>query len=119
MGTLWEKLLFWKKKPKMLEEGVDYEFVNLNDSEVTGVGIIKGEYQGVLYHYHRVKVVEEGALARLQFGYTIVNPGKHDIDVLTADENLHTIMGDVLSSILMAKANEQTRTNDSKESGVQ
>jgi len=119
METLWEKLLFWKKKPKMLEEGVDYQFVDLNDSKLTGVAIIKGEYEGVLYHYHRVKVVEEGALARLQFGYTIVHPGKHDIDVLTADENLHTMMGDILSSILMAKTNEQTRTNDSEESDLQ
>jgi len=118
METLWEKLLFWKKKPKMLEEGVDYEFINLNDSELTGIGILKGEYQGVVYHYHKVRVVEEGDLARLQFGYTIVNPGKHDIDSLTSDEILHTMMGDVLSSILSAKINEQTRTNDSKKSDL-
>ena len=118
MGTLWEKIQFWKKKPKMLEEGVDYEFINLNDSELTGVGILKGEYQGVVYHYHKVKIVEEGDIARLQFGYTIVNPGKHDIDELTTDESLHTIMGDVLSSILLAGINEPSRTNHTEESNL-
>ena len=35
--------------------------------------------------------------------------------VLTKDENLHTIMGDVLTSILTAQANEQIRTDDSEE----
>jgi hypothetical protein len=103
----------------MLEEGVDFKFIDLNDSELTGVAIIKGEYEGVLFHYHKVRIVEEGALARLQFGYTIVHPGTHDIDVLTADENLHTMMGDILSSILMAKSNEQIRTNDSEEPNLQ
>ena len=75
-------------------------------------------YEGVLYHYQKARVVEEGEFARLQFGYTIVHPGEHDIDVLTNDENLHTIMGDILTLILTAQANEQIRTIDSKESNL-
>jgi len=118
METLWEKLLFWKKKsPKMLEEGVDFHYVDLNldDSKLTGIALMVKGYENVLYHYHKAKVVEEGEFARLQFGYTIINPGEHDIDVLTKDENLHTIMGDVLTSILTAQKNEQIRTDDSEE----
>ena len=31
MATLWETLLFWKKKsPKMLKEGVDFHYVDLD-----------------------------------------------------------------------------------------
>ena len=120
METLWEKLLFWKKKsPKMLEQGVDFHYVDLDlvDSEgqLTGIGLAIKGYEGVLYHYQKARVVEEGEFARLQFGYTIIHPGEHDIDVLTNDENLHTIMGDILTSILTAQANEQIRTDYSKE----
>ena len=120
MATLWETLLFWKKKsPKMLKEGVDFHYVDLDlvgaEGQLTGIGLsIKG-YEGVLYHYQKARVVEEGEFARLQFGYTIIHPGEHDIDVLTSDENLHTIMGDILTSILTAQANEQIRTDDSEE----
>ena len=120
METLWEKLLFWKKKPKMLKEGIDFEFVEFKESDLTGIGLLLPEYKGVLYHYHRAKVVEEGELARLQFGYTIVNSGEHDIDDLTKDEKLHTIMGDLLSIILMNKAeNEQTGKDNTQKFNLQ
>ena len=118
METLWEKLLFWKKKsPKMLEEGVDFRYVDLDldDSKLTGIALMIKGYEDVLYHYHKAKVVEEGEFARLQFGYTIVHSGEHDIDDLTNDEDLHTIMGDVLTIILETQANEQTRTYNHKE----
>ena len=120
METLWEKLLFWKKKsPKMLEEGVDFHYVDLDlvgaEGQLTGIGLTIKGYEGVLYHYQKARVVEEGEFARLQFGYTIIHSGEHDIDVLTNDENLHTIMGDILTSILTAQANEQIRTDDSEE----
>ena len=116
METLWEKLLFWKqKKPKMLKEGTDYQFFNLNDGEMTGIALMIKGYEDVIYHYHRAKIVEEGELARLQFGYTIVHPGNHNIDDLTNDEQLHTIMGDILTNILTAQSNEQIRTDYSKE----
>ena len=123
METLWEKLLFWKKKsPKMLKEGVDFHYVDLDlvgeEGQLTGIGLMIKGYEGVLYHYQKARVVEEGEFARLQFGYTIVHPGEHDIDVLTNDENLHTIMGDILTLILTAQANEQIRTIDSKESNL-
>jgi hypothetical protein len=77
------------------------------------------KYKGVIYHYQKVRVVEEGAIARLQFGYTLVHPGEHDIDDLTNDENLHTIMGDILTTILETRANEQTRTDDNQEFDLQ
>jgi hypothetical protein len=64
-------------------------------------------------------VLEEGEFARLQFGYTIVHPGEHDIDDLTTDENLHTIMGDILTTILANQANEQTRTDNNQEFDIQ
>lgn len=105
----------------MLKEGKDYIFINFKDTDITGIQMIAGEYEGVVYHYEKARVVEEGEMARLQFGFTIVHPGKHDIDLLQKDEDFVTIMGDILTQILMdkAKADEQIRTNDSEEFNLQ
>lgn len=123
MATLWDlirNLSWWKMK---LKEGRDYIFIDLEresyDGEtdtITGIQIIKGKYKDVVYHYNKARVVEEGALAVLQFGFTILHPGEHDIDVLQNDAELVTIMGDLLTEIMLAKANdEQNRTNNSQE----
>ena len=118
METLWEKLLFWKKQ-KMLKEDVDYHFFDFKDSDITGIELLMKEYRGVIYHYQKARVLEEGEFARLQFGYTIVHSGEHNIDDLTNDENLHTIMGDILTTILATQANEQTRTDNNQEFNIQ
>jgi hypothetical protein len=99
----------------MLSEGKDYRFFDFNNSDMTGIELLMDEYKGVVYHYHKARVVEEEGFARLQFGYTIVHPGEHDIDELTKNDNLHTIMGDVLTTILETQANEQIRTDHHKE----
>lgn len=114
MEALWEKMQFWKK-PKMLEEGKDFRFVDFENSEITGVELLTPEYLGVVFHYGKVRIVEEGELARLQFGYTLVYPGEHDIDTLNSDENLYTIMGDILTYILIAKQQNEARNNNSEE----
>jgi hypothetical protein len=113
MAALWDKLKWWKK-PKMLEEGKDYHFIDFNNSDVTGVELLMPEFAGVLYHYHKAGVVEENGIARLSFGYTVIHSGEHDIDDLNSNEKFHTIMGDLLTQILMAKADDETRNNNSE-----
>ena len=101
---------------KKYKEDIDYKFVDFKDSDLTGIELFTENYKGVLYHYHKARVVEEGELAKLQFGFTIVHPGEYDIDDLTKDEELHTIMGDILTELIMTnKYNEQTRTDDTQE----
>jgi hypothetical protein len=101
------------------KEHIDYGFVD-SDAGITGIMLNIEGYEGVLYHYHQAKVVEEGELARLVFGYTIVNSGEHDPDELQKDENFSTIMGDILTTILLAKnENEKIRTNYPEEPDLQ
>jgi hypothetical protein len=100
-------------------EGVDYKFIDFTDSELTGIQVLKGEYAGVVYHYGKVRVKEQGEMGVLEFGYTIVNPGKHDIDALQNDEGFVTIMGDTLTEILTRQANETIRKNDPEEFDIQ
>ena len=116
MEALWEKLTqFFSKRKKMPLEGVDYRFIDFTNSDITGIQIIKGEYAGVVYHYGKVRVKEQGEMGVLEFGYTLVNPGKHDIDLLQKDEGFVTIMGDILTEILTKQANETIRKDDSEE----
>lgn len=120
MVALWEKLTqFFFKRKKMPKENEDYRFIDFADSELTGIQIIKGEYAGVVYHYGKVRVKEQGEMGVLEFGYTLVNPGKHDIDQLQNDDSFVTIMGDILTEILTRQTNETTRNNDSEESDLQ
>jgi len=101
---------------KKYKEDIDFKFVDFKDSDLTGIELLTENYKGVLYHYHKARVVEEGELAKLQFGFTIVHPGEYDIDDLTKDEELHTIMGDILTELIMTnKYNEQTRTDNTQE----
>ena len=108
-------------QPKMPKEDVDYSFINFEDTDLTGIALLKEPFEGVIYHYGRARVVEQGALAKLEFGYTIVSPGKHDPDELQNNEEFHKIMGDVLTQILEEKAtqDESFRNHDFEESDLQ
>jgi hypothetical protein len=105
----------------MLKENVDYQFMDFKDSEITGIRLLMKKYLGVIYHYNKVRVKEESeiGMAQLQFGYTLVHPGEHDIDDLNSDAEFHTIMGDILTHILLTQQNEQTRTDNSEEFDLQ
>ena len=110
---------FGRKTKKVPKEGEDYKFIDFTNSDITGIMILKGDYAGVVYHYGKVRVKERGEFATLEFGYTLVNSGKHDIDLLQNDDNFVTIMGDVLSEILTKQENETIRNNDPEEFDLQ
>jgi hypothetical protein len=117
METLWENLQFWKKK--VLKENTDYRFIDFDNTDITGIEILKGDFAGVVYHYGKARVQEEGEFARLQFGYTLVNPGKHDNDELQNNEEFVNMMGDILTQILLKQTNESTRTLNIEEPDIQ
>lgn len=103
MEALWEKLQFWKmfSKTKTPKEGVDFELVNIEDTDLTAMRILSGKYKNVLYHYNGAKIVEEGVMAKLQFGYNVINPGKFSIETLTNNDEFSTLMGDILTQLIL------------------
>lgn len=109
------------KKPKMLKENVDYKFIDVEESDVTAIQVISGKFTNVVYHYHKARIQEENGVARLQFGYTILDAGQNDIDVLNSDEEFHTMMGDILTILLMSKAkdDESFRDNNTEKFDLQ
>lgn len=123
MVLLWEKLLFWKKpQMKKYKEFRDYRFFDYDTGEgepLTGIELLIKEYEGVLYHYGKVQLIDEGEFNRMKFDFTILHPGELDIKVLEQDEKFVTIMGDILTELLMKKfEDESTGTNNPKEFGV-
>jgi len=105
----------------MLEENVDYQFVDFEDSDITGIRLLLKEYHDVVYHYNKVRVKEEVGIdmARLEFGFNLVNLGEHTEEALKEDEKFHTILGDILTHILLTQQNEQTRTDYPQEPDLQ
>lgn len=91
---------FWKK-PKKLQLDVDYKLHDFPETDLTGIEVLKEPYEGVIYYYTSANISDQGYLATLKFGYMIVNPGKHNQLALEADENFVTMMGDILSEIIL------------------
>lgn len=91
----------WSKTKEKIwpKEGEDYIFVdNVDEHQVTSIRIKKGEFQGVLYHYGKIGVVEEDP-PRIKFDYFIDDPGNFEFDDLISNEKFDTLMGDIIVSI--------------------
>lgn len=99
--------MFWKKKQKKTPE---YRFHDFAEQDSTWVEITSGEFNGIVVTYGTVKFVEEGELGRLAFSYDILHSGEHDVDVLKSNEEFTTILGDILTKIIIE--NESVRTNN-------
>ena len=104
-------------KKKKFEENIDYEFLFLPDEESTAIELIRGSFTGVIFQYFNVKFSEEGELARLKFQYDIIDPGTFDMDDLKNSQEFVTILGDLLTELIID--NEQTRTDNPKELDLQ
>ena len=107
--------MFWKKKSVKYKEEIDYQFIQSDDDQMTGIGILKGKYAGVLYRYGKARVIEEGEFARLYFDYTIEHTPTFSVHDLTIDQEFHTMIGDILTEILLTQSNETIRDHDTKE----
>ena len=116
MVALWEKLKFWKKTSNQFKEGVDYKFVDTEGSDLTALRILRGRFSGVVYYYTGVRISEENGMAKLSFGYAILETGKYDENYLYDSDEFDTLMGDILKElILKEEVYEQTRTFDTEE----
>lgn len=119
MEAFWKMLQFWKiwTKPKTPKEGVDYDFYHIEESDLTGIKLLKNSYREVTYYYGTVSMKEQGALATLSFEYRILNPGNYTIESLQNDEKFVKLLGDILMEIIINQSaeHEQIRKNDSEE----
>jgi hypothetical protein len=108
------------KKPKMFEEGIDYQFIEIENVDVNAIKILRGNYKDVLYCYGKAAVKEQGECAKLEFDYIVIDPGIYLLEDLTRDEEFHTMIGDILVEMITVESkNEQIRNNNSQEFDLQ
>lgn len=113
MEVFWTKLTnLFKKKPKKIE----YRFQESPYDDATWVEITSGYYSGVVFSYGKVSLNQDSYLPQLRFDYAVISSGNHTVEALTADENFVTIMGDILTEIIIE--NEPIRTNHTEESDL-
>jgi hypothetical protein len=109
---------FQSKLPKKkFNENIDYEFIYLPDEESTAVELTSGTFSSVIFQYFNVKLVEDENPPKLKFQYDIIDPGTHDMDDLKNSQEFVTILGDLLTELIID--NEQTRTDNPKEPDLQ
>lgn len=102
----------WPKRPKKLK----YRFQDSPQGDSTWVEITGGKYAGIIYSYGGVKMDMDSGLPKLSFGFTVLHSGEYDIGQLNSDEEFVTVMGDILTEIIIY--NESTRVNDTKKSNL-
>jgi hypothetical protein len=79
-----------------------YRFVENKDKTWTGIGLTEeaGKYQGVVYRYGEVKVIEneEKTEASLQFEFDVLDSNGLPKEMF--DDDFYQVIGDVLQDIL-------------------
>jgi hypothetical protein len=92
------------------EEGVDYSFVPY-DNEYASIKILDGEYENTIYMYGNVNFDETDGQAYLSFNYEILDS---DLDktILEDDEDFKQYIGDILSSILIKKLEQEKKIHE-------
>ena len=110
MVAFLEKMKFWKNKKS------NYKLVEAKNG-ISCIEITSGKYSGVIYSYGTVKFSEEFGIPKLKFDYEVLQTGNYDVEALNNDQEFVTIMGDILTNIIIE--NEPIRTNNSQESDLQ
>lgn len=103
---------FWKKPKK-----IEYRFQNSSYDDATWVEITAGKYKSVVFSYGMVKFQNDLGMPKLSFDYTVLYSGEHDKDTLYNDNEFVTIIGDILTEIIIE--NEPTRTDNTEEFDLQ
>ena len=85
-----------------------YKYVENKDKTWTGIGLTEeaGKYQGVVYRYGEVKVVEneEKTEASLQFEFDVLDSNGLPKEMF--DDDFYKVIGDVLTDILEQQMKE-------------
>lgn len=69
--------------------------------DATWVEITSGKYSGVVFSFGMVKFTQELGLPKLDFSYTILYSGQFDKEELEKDYDFTTVMGDILTDIII------------------
>lgn len=106
LAKMFPKLKQKKKIP-------DYRFQQAPMSDNTWVEITSGKYSGIVFSYGTVRFEHEIGYPKLSFEYNVLHSGEHDLHGLIRDDEFVTIIGDILTDIIIKDG--QNRTNNPQE----
>jgi hypothetical protein len=93
-------------------EGVDYCYIFPdNDKESVHIKLLCGEYEGVVYKYGKVGIVEENDKAYLQFNYDVIESPYEGID---EDTDFKNAIGDLLKHLMMRQLNNEGSVDENR-----
>lgn len=101
-----------------MSEIPNYTLVEKEDMDYYGFKILEGDYKDVIYYYGEVSVKEhtDEDQATISFKFQIDNGNeKYSIEELNESVEFKTLMGDILTTILDKKANDERLTDDNSE----
>jgi len=87
----------------------DFSFVESAESDLYGVKLQSGEWEGVIVIYGKVTIKEsvETGYATLGFSYQVQDSGTFQPDQLESDETFKDHLGDILSHIINDKFDKE------------
>ena len=90
-------------------EGIDFCF--LSDAkdktlDATKIKILTGNYKGTIFHFGKVKFVEENEQIRLQFAYYVISCDLMKPKALENDTDFKQYAGDLLVQLMSANLEE-------------
>jgi len=93
-------------------EGVDYCYIFPdNDKESIHIRLLSGQYEGVVYKYGKVGVVEEDDKAYLQFNYDVI---ESSIEGIEEDTNFKNAIGDLLTHLMTKQLNNEGSVDEDR-----
>ena len=84
-----------------------YKFVENKDKTWTGIGLTEeaGKYQGVVYEYGKVSIIEnEEKTSTLQFDFNVLDSNGLPKEMF--DDEFYSVIGDVLQELIDKQINE-------------
>jgi len=79
----------------------DFEFVNTANTEFMCVKVLSENYKDVVFHFGVITPEEKDDELYINFDFTVLESGDNDIDELSGDTNFHTVVSDILNTILL------------------
>ena len=86
-----------------------YKFVENKDRKWQGIGLTEeaGKYQGVVYEYGKVSIVEneEKTAASLQFDFNVLDSNGLPKEMF--DDEFYSVIGKILEELIRKQMNEE------------
>jgi hypothetical protein len=90
----------------------DFEFVNTANTEFMCVKVLTEDYKDVVFHFGVITPEERDDELYISFDFTVLESGDTDMDKLADDANFHTVVSDILNTILVDSLTKYVTSNE-------